>query len=77
MDTYPAGSIVKVWIGAFTGSPGTPSPGADGIVCRISHWNTVPQAYVVKVDANAGPLTPGGNVGMYVFAPAILGLVKT
>lgn len=75
-EAYPPGSVVKIWIGAWTGSPGTPPPNADAFICRVDHWNSVGQAYVVKVNLNSGPLTPGGNVGMYVFAPAILGLAQ-
>jgi hypothetical protein len=73
-EAYPAGTKVKVWIGAWTGSPGVPPSNADSIVCRIRDWNSVGQAFVFKLDVNDGPLSPGGNTGMYVFAPAILGL---
>lgn len=70
----PPGSLVRVWSGAFTATHGTPPSDATGPLCRVSHWNSVPQAYVVLEDLE-GELPPSGNVGMYVFPPAILELV--
>ncbi len=69
--TCPAGSYVRVWIGALTGSYGVPPIDADGPICRLDHWNSVGQAYVFVTDLE-GELPPSGNVGMYVWAPAIL-----
>ena len=65
------GERVRVWLGALTGSPGRPRPGDRHVVCRVSHFNAIGQAYVVPLTTDDG--RPHTGSPLYVSAAAILG----
>ena len=66
------GRWCKVWLGAFTGSPGQPQPGDDYLICEVLSVNSIGQLYVApQFNSDLDDICLRSP--KYVFASQVLG----